>query len=209
MKDWDSLYKDKGILQKEPTKDVIEAVNLFKHEGLRRILDLGCGTGRHATYLLKKGFEVYGCDSSEKALEIAGSLLKKVQFKKCDMISLPYDDKFFDGILCYNVIQHGKIADIKKTVSEIRRVLRKGGFLFLVVISTKHPMYFSGEEIEPNTRINTTALDGYMPHHFFTEREMREFFKDFKIVKLQHIKRPSELSLGKKAFLWKLYAKRY
>ncbi len=54
MKDWDSLYKKRGILQKEPTKDVIEAVNFFKHEKLRRILDLGCGTGRHTIYCIKK-----------------------------------------------------------------------------------------------------------------------------------------------------------
>ena len=98
MKDWNSLYKEKGTVQKEPSKKVIKAVNFFKKEKVKRILDFGCGTGRHTTYLLKEGFEVYGCDTSDRALEIIKEILKNIKFKKCDMTSLPYEDKSFDGI---------------------------------------------------------------------------------------------------------------
>ena len=208
MKDWNSLYKEKGIVEEEPSKRVIEAVNFFKQQRLKRILDLGCGTGRHTVYLLKQGFHVYGCDSSESALKISSEILTEVDFKQCDMISLPYKDEFFDGILCNFVIEHGKIAKIKKAISEMYRVLRKRGVLFLRVPSTKHPEYLTGKEIEPNTKIDIDSIDGDMPHHYFTEEEMREFFREYEIIKLEHFEGASEYNPTKKSAFWEIYARR-
>ena len=209
MNDWNSIYKERGILQKEVSETVIEAVNFFKHERVRRVLDLGCGTGRHTAYLLEEGFQIYGCDSSEAALRIAMATLPAVDFETCNMTSLPYEAGFFDAVICNHVIQHGTIAEIKVAISEIHRILRKGGFLFLVAISTNHPKYLTGTEIEPNTRINTDSVDGTLPHHFFTEKELRALFsKLFEIVKSVHFEAPSELDANKETAAWKMYARR-
>jgi len=209
MNDWNSIYKERGILQKEVSETVIEAVNFFKHERVRRVLDLGCGTGRHTAYLLEEGFQIYGCDSSEAALRIAMATLPAVDFETCNMTALPYEAGFFDAVICNHVIQHGTIAEIKVAISEIHRILRKGGFLFLVAISTNHPKYLTGTEIEPNTRINTDSVDGTLPHHFFTEKELRALFsKLFEIVKSVHFEAPSELDANKETAAWKMYARR-
>ena len=209
MNDWNSIYKERGILQKEASETVIEAVNFFKHELVRTVLDLGCGTGRHTAYLLEEGFQIYGCDSSEAALELAMAALPAVNFETCNMTSLPYEDGFFDAVICNHVIQHGTRAEIKVAISEIHRILRKGGILFLVAISTNHPKYLTGTEIEPNTRINTDSVDGVLPHHFFTEKELSTLFsKEFKIVKLDHFEAPSELDANKETAAWKMYARR-
>jgi len=208
MKDWDNLYKSKGIIQKKPSKFVIEAVNFFKEQGLERILDLGCGTGRHTLYLLQQNFEVYACDYSENALRIAKQIAPNVEFRKCDMASLPYENGFFDGILCHFVIQHGKINKIKKAIFEMHRVLKNGGILYLSVPSTKHPEYLTGEEIEKNTKINIDAIDGSVPHHYFTISEIKELFGNFKILKVEHVEFPSERDPNKKAAAYILYAKK-
>ena len=209
MNDWNRIYEERGILQKEPSETVIEAVNFFKHELVRRVLDLGCGTGRHTAYLLEEGFQIYGCDSSEVALELAMAALPTVDFETCNMTALPYEDGFFDAVICNHVIQHGTIAEIKVAISEIHRILRKGGILFLVAISTNHPKYLTGTEIEPNTRINTDSVDGDLPHHFFTEEELRALFtKPFEIVKSVHFEAPSELDPNKEMAAWKMYARR-
>jgi ubiquinone/menaquinone biosynthesis C-methylase UbiE len=205
MKDWDTLYKE-GIIQKEPSKFALKAIDFFKKEKLKRILDLGCGTGRHTICLLKNGFKVYGCDRSENALKIAGEKIPGVEFKKCDMSSLPYMDNFFDGVLCHLVIQHGRIDDIKKAISEVYRVLRNRGILYLLVPSIRHPEYLTGEEIEPNTKINIDAIDGKVPHHYFTKDEIKELFRDFRILKLEHVEYLSEKAPNKKAAGWVLYA---
>lgn len=208
MKDWNSIYKAQGVFQKDPSAFVLSAISLFKDKGLSRILDLGCGTGRHTTVLADSSFEVYGCDSSEEALNVVSELITNVDFRQCDMTSLPYSPNFFDAIICNHVIQHGLFADVHTASHEMQRIIRPGGHLFLMVVSTEHPKYFTGHEIEPNTKIDTDAVDGHIPHHFFTEDELRQLFEEFDIYKLEHFKGPSELEPGKESAVWEMYAKK-
>jgi len=208
MASWEALYKEKGIVQKEPSRFVKEAVGFFKRQNLKKVLDLGCGTGRHTIFLSKKGFEVYGCDASESALKIAKGIIKNAKFEKCDMTSLPYEDNYFDGVLCHFVIQHGKIEQIKKAISEIYRVLKKKGILYLSVPSIKHPEYLTGEEIEPGTKINIDAIDSDVPHHYFTYNELKNLFDKFNIVELKHTEFQSERDSNKKAAAYLLYAQK-
>ncbi len=208
MKDWKTLYEERGVVQKEPSPKARDAVSFFRTTKTGKILDLGCGTGRHAAYLVQNGFEVRGCDSSEAALRIARGVLPQVEFQVCDVGLLPYRDRSVDGIFCHAVIQHGTLATAKKAIGEIHRVLRGGGTLFLTVTSTEHPEYLTGREIEPGTKINIDAIDGDMPHHYFTESEMRDLFGRFVIVKLEHYRAPSEKSPGRVAATWATYATR-
>jgi SAM-dependent methyltransferase len=208
MKDWDSLYQEKGVVQKDLSPKAADAVSFLRTARITRVLDLGCGTGRHTAYLARNGFGVLGCDSSEAALRIAKRVLPDVGFQVCDVGSLPYRNQNIDAILCHAVIQHGALAAAKKAIAEMHRVLRRGGALFLTVPSTEHPEYITGREIEPGTKMNIDAIDGDMPHHYFTEREMRELFGRFDIVKLEHYKAPSEKSPGRIAATWAIYATR-
>ncbi len=208
MKDWDAIYKAKGAFQKDPSTMVMNAIDHWEEIGVKRILDLGCGTGRHTTVLVDRGFETYGCDSSEEALAIAPDIIGKDRFAHCDMTSLPYEDEFFDGILCNHVIQHGMFAEAQKAINEMFRILKKAGHLFLVVVSTEHPKYFTGREIEPNTKIDTDAVDGNIPHHFFTKEELHSLCSPFNILKLDHVKGPSELDSQKESAAWILYAQK-
>jgi len=208
MRDWNSLYKERGVVQKELSPKASDAVNFFRMTSATRILDLGCGTGRHAVYLVHNGFEVCGCDSSEAALHTAKGFLPEVELQMCDMGSLPYRDESIDGIFCHAVIQHGTLATVNRAIEEIHRVLKRGGALFLTVTSTEHPEYMTGREIEPGTKINIDAIDGDMPHHYFTEQEMRDLFGRFVTVKLEHYRAPSEKNPARIAATWALYATR-
>jgi len=208
MRDWNSLYKERGVVQKELSPKASDAVNFFRTTNISRILDLGCGTGRHSAYLAQNGFEVLGCDSSEAALDIAKGILPEVEFQVCDVGLLPYRDRSVDGVFCHAVIQHGTLATIKKAIQEIHRVLRGGGALFLTVTSTEHPEYLTGHEIEPGTKMNIDAIDGDMPHHYFTEQEMRHLCERFVIVKLEHYRAPSEKNPTRIAATWATYATR-
>jgi SAM-dependent methyltransferase len=208
MKNWDSLYQQRGVVQKEPSPKARDALEFFRNARISRILDLGCGTGRHTAYLARNGVDVLACDSSEAALRIARGLLPQMEFQVCDIGSLPYRDLSIDGIFCHAVIQHGTLVKIRKAIQEIHRVLKRGGALFLTVTSTEHPEYLTGREIEPGTKMNIDAIDGDMPHHYFTEPEMRELFGHFIIVKLEHYRAPSEKSPGRIAATWAICAHR-
>ena len=124
------------------------------------------------------------------------------------MGALPYEDSFFDGILCYHVIQHAEMSEIRAAVAEIERVLQPNGILFLGVPSTEHPEGNTGRKIEPGTRIGINAIDGDMPHHYFTREEIETLFSGFEIIALQHQYHPSEKDAGRPAASWLLVAKR-
>ena len=205
---WEELYKEKGIVQKEPSNFVKDAVEFFKQRNVNNVLDMGCGTGRHITYLLDNGFKASGCDSSETALDIAKDVIDKIEFKLCSKGSLPYEDSSFDAILCHFVVQHGKTSIVKSSIEEMHRVLKKDGILFLSVPSTKHPEFLTGEEIEPGTKINIDAIDGKEPHHYFTEEELKEMLAKFKILKMEHVEFPSERNPDKNAAAWIVYAQK-
>lgn len=208
MRDWDSLYRQRGVVQKGLSPKAGDALNFFRTVKPSRILDLGCGTGRHTVYLAQSGFAVVGCDSSEAALRTVKGILPEAEFQVCDVGWLPYRDESVDGIFCHAVIQHGTSATIRKAIEEIHRVLRRGGALFLTVTSTEHPEYQTGHEIEPGTKMNIDAIDGDMPHHYFTEPEMRQLFGRFAIAKLDHYRAPSEKTPGRIAATWAIYATR-
>ena len=68
-----------------------------------KILDIGCGTGRHSIELAKRGYQVTGIDLSdsllEKAKEKAARLKLNVSFEKCDARSLTYSNEFDVAIM--------------------------------------------------------------------------------------------------------------
>ena len=117
-----------------PEKDVIDAVPLMRERNVRSVLDLGCGVGRHAFFLVQEGFVVHAVDASQSAIEF---IQKKSQVENLpihvqysEMINLPFENGSMDAVLAWNVIYHGDLPIVKRVVSEILRILKPGG-LFL------------------------------------------------------------------------------
>lgn len=205
---YERVYKENGEMQKRVTESIIEAAVIFRRKKIKRILDLGCGTGRNLVYLKNKGFMVTGCDVSAEALRISKRKVKKGSFAHCHMSSLPFHDGYFEGIVCNHVLQHGTISEIKKAIKEMYRVLKKDGILLLEVASIKSSKYKNGQEIELRTKINVGGFDGHIPHHFFTKTELQSMFKKFKIIRLSHKTHPSELNPEIMSATWKMYARK-
>src|SRR3989338_11431913 len=107
MKDWDSAYREKGILQNQVKGLVKYSVKLFKKRKFKRVLDLGFGTGRHTVFLAKGKFDVYGIDISNHGKKITERRLKNLHLhanlKIADMARLPYKKDFFDAIISTHV----------------------------------------------------------------------------------------------------------
>jgi malonyl-CoA O-methyltransferase len=105
-------------------------------EGLE-LLDLGCGTGRHALRLAAEGARVTAVDFSQgmldKARVKAGA--DRVTFLQHDLaLVLPFDDGAFDRVISCLVLEH--IVDLHGLFSEMRRVCRPSGHL---VVTAMHP----------------------------------------------------------------------
>ncbi len=101
------------------------------------VLDLGCGTGRHAIAMASRGARVTAVDFSDRMLERAQrkSSEAKINFHVCDLGKpLPFASAMFDLVLCALVTDH--IADLEMLFREMHRLCRPSGF---VVVSTVHP----------------------------------------------------------------------
>lgn len=98
-------------------------------------LDAGCGSGAHSLRLAKRGFHVLAIDFSESILKTAELNLKSrgmtdnIKLQRENILSLSFPDRTFDYILCWGVLMH--IPDVERAISEIDRVLKKGGFLVI------------------------------------------------------------------------------
>ncbi|MFC2162875.1 class I SAM-dependent methyltransferase [Candidatus Altiarchaeota archaeon] len=207
MSDWDSIYREQGMIQKEPKQFIIDNIKTLRDNDVKRVLDVGCGTGRHVTLLVDEGFNVSGMDKSGKAIEMLGAILADkeagdVELKVGDFTQLEYPDGSFDAVLCNSVIQHAMMEDIRKAASEITRVLRKNGILLLSTLSTSDDAYGMGQELEDNTYITGVAPDGDVPHHFFTKQELHDLFTGFEILSLEEKTMGSSLRDVEKMSQW-------
>lgn len=188
MPEWDELFKEEEFRLKEPNKAVVELAKIFKSRNFKKILDLGCGTGRHLIYLAKQGFKVYGSDVSGRGLHYAKKWLEKEGLKaitvKSDMTAIPHPDAFFDAVISIYVIYHNTLDNIKKALSEIHRVLRSNGLVFLIFMSKQHYRYGKGKMIEKDTFISSVGIDVGIPHHFSDRIEVESLMQCFKIIEV-------------------------
>lgn len=196
MPTWDELFKREEFRWREPYPRVLEFARLLKERGSRRVLDLGCGTGRHLVYLAKEGFEPFGIDLSPTGLEQARRWLAeeglKAELKESDMTSIPYPDGFFDGAISIHVIYHGTLDQMRKAISEIHRTLRPGGLALLTFQSRRSYRSGRGRELEPHTFIPDIGSDAGLPHHFSDREELEELLRAFVIRELRLIERLHE-----------------
>lgn len=96
-----------------------------------RVLDIGCGNGNLLNYIQTKSDFVYGIDISPKNVTLARTKLdKKVKLSAQDINNkLNFPDNYFDIIIMTDVIEH--TIDRYFVMSEIKRVLKKGGYVFI------------------------------------------------------------------------------
>lgn len=118
----------------------------FDRLGLRageRVLDLGCGFGRHAYEAMRRGGSVVACDLGLAELKEVRFVWKTMQQDgelpdgvgciavNGDATALPFPDASFDRVMASEVLEH--IPDDEAAFSELARVLRPGGTLAITV----------------------------------------------------------------------------
>jgi demethylmenaquinone methyltransferase/2-methoxy-6-polyprenyl-1,4-benzoquinol methylase len=99
-----------------------------------RALDVATGTGDLAVELARRGAEVVGCDFSEAMLSRARAKAPAVRFEWADALALPYGDDSFDAA----TVGFGarNFSDLERGLSEMARVVRPGGRVVVLEITT-------------------------------------------------------------------------
>ncbi|MSQ93603.1 MAG: class I SAM-dependent methyltransferase [Gemmataceae bacterium] len=107
----------------------------FDVRGCKRILDAGCGNGRHCKYLVREADAdavIAAFDLSQRMLNRSRRRVKgdRVRYAAADLTRLPYADGFFDAIVCGWVLEH--LPDPTPGLTELTRVLQPGGKMLLM-----------------------------------------------------------------------------
>src|SRR5262245_9209222 len=100
------------------------------------LLDAGCGTGRYARELARRGYAVEGIDRSSELIETAKQAGRgqgnAISFRVADLLALPAAQ--YDGILCRGVLNDFVDEDARRSVfTAFARALRRAGVLILDV----------------------------------------------------------------------------
>jgi ubiquinone/menaquinone biosynthesis C-methylase UbiE len=183
MTGWDRVYRQQGQVQVSVLPKVKIVAENLKSTGCLRVLDLACGTGRHALYLAKEGFVVHGSDISGFGLAIArreaSAAGTEIEFVKHDMNVVPYSDGVFHAVLCIWSIGLGTTHDVQQRVQEIHRVLGRGGTVVTDFMSTADETWHRGRQIEENTFLG--AMEGLpdVIEHYSTRDEVTALFSMF------------------------------
>ena len=97
------------------------------------VLDAACGTGDLGIACAKEGGRVVGLDFSERMLERARRKAPEVEWIRGDMLELPFEDGRFDAATVGFGVRN--VADLQRSIRELRRVLKPGGRLAILEIT--------------------------------------------------------------------------
>jgi SAM-dependent methyltransferase len=95
------------------------------------------------------------------------------------MTCLPFENNCFDYLLAWNVVYHGDLAVVLRTMSEILRVVRPGGLFQGTLLSKRNSEIAAGRPIAKDTYINADRFEKRHPHFYCNAAEMIALLSGF------------------------------
>jgi len=170
---YQEFFEEMGIEYEDYpfTQDTENEVRWLTEEYLTdpemKILDVGCGTGRHAINLATKGYRsITGIDLSRSMIKAAQKVAQEknvtVDFRVCDARELPFENEF-DAAICLCEGAFGLLEDDYenyKVLKAVHQSLKKGGVFILTTLNL-----FRDEKFDPMTcrvymEVEVTNKDG-------------------------------------------------
>jgi len=109
----------------------------------KRLLDIGCGAGVHASAYIARGAKVYGIDISESMINLARKRCPNIELIVGSVMKLPYSNASFDLVTASLSLDY--VKDLGTAFREVSRVLKKGGFFYF---SNESPINMAREDFE-------------------------------------------------------------
>ena len=186
---WNEKYrKDNyawGLIPSDVAIQITDYVSSDKY-----VLDIGCGCGRDSLYFSTLGANAVGTDWAEEGISQARQLgtrkdirgsLKFTQADFCHLLDY-FDIESFDIISSYNTFHLLGDAYRCSVFDDYWQILKPGGIFAFEVFSIKESGYGIGDQIESNSYMKKGQLI-----HFYTDKEIFQLTKKFKVITLKHI----------------------
>jgi SAM-dependent methyltransferase len=190
---WNKRFQNEGyVWGTTPSQTVAHTIEIFHQNGVRKILVPGSGYGRNTKPFSESGFDVTGVEISDLASEMAREYDPQTRNYNGSVLDMPFADKQYDAVYCYNVMHLFRENDRFLCLKECADKVKEGGLLFFTVFSEREPSFGKGQEVEKNTFESRPGR----PVHYFTEDELRGYFKDFQIIESGTVEDPEDHGEG-------------
>ena len=198
-------YYDTFYQKKDYKKEVDFLMNFINNED--KIIDIGCGTGIHASLIANKGLDIDGLDLNKEMLEVAKTRLNTTLYLQ-DILDINIEKKYDVIISMFAVMNHLKNkSKLEKSLLNLKNILQDNG---KIIIDLHNPQS-SGKKIDTfdnmtrimewnydeNTKIEKSKIifeidnKKYIDSHIFrifTIDEVKECCKNvgLKVEKIYH-----------------------
>ena len=132
---FDRTYRAKGLSYLRPPEFYAIFPEYLELRPGQRLLDLGCGPGLLLGQALARGAGAWGIDLSATALALARARAAGARLHACNAEALCFRDGSFDVVTCVGTFEH--FLDGDRTLAEMRRVLRPGGRICVMVPNSR------------------------------------------------------------------------
>lgn len=170
-KEWNASYQNRDNFLFYPHEEVIRFVSNYIrrkigsdryidiHRGPAspKVIDLGCGIGRHVKFLHEYGLDAVGIDLSNAAVNTAQAHFSSQNLSHLsrrlvvgDLMHMPFPDGFFDYAVSHGVFGSMTFQIARGAMREAARCLKEGALFYVDLISgddSNHFPEFCGEEI--------------------------------------------------------------
>jgi tellurite methyltransferase len=184
---WNDYWKNEAnrSFWSQPDKAVNSLVEKIDRVKINKVLDLGCGIGRHALLFAKAGFSVTALDSSTEALAVLLQTARTegVRLKITEGGYNPslFPRNYFDMVIAFNVLYHGYRKDFENAINTANYWLKPGGLFFFTCPTRRDGKFGNGEKVAPNTFKPLNSIHPGDNHYFSDETDIQFFLKGFSL----------------------------
>jgi len=200
--EWNVSYRNKDNFVFYPHEEIIRfsAKYIAKRVGLEhvdyiaqqncKVLDLGCGIGRHIVFFEKLGINTYGVDLSQEAVTVAKQWLEKENIDSEERLfcgsaeKLPWRDNEFSFIVSHGVLDSMPFEIARNIMKECHRIINDDGLFYCDLIGdeTKFGVDFE-EEVVVESRHEKGTIQSY-----FTRNKIENLIENlFEIKEIKKI----------------------
>jgi tellurite methyltransferase len=185
---WNEFWKNEANREywSQPDKAVVNLLSRTDRSKVNKVLDMGCGIGRHSILFAKANFAVTALDASVEALSVLRGRAQ-AEGTKVKIIEGSYNPSlfprnYFDMIIAYNVLYHGYRKDFENAVNIAQYWLKPGGMFFFTCPTRRDAKFNNGEKVAPNTFRPMNSIHPSDLHYFSDDNDIQEFMRNFKVI---------------------------
>ncbi len=184
---WEDKFQKIGLLWSfEPADSTIFARDLFKENGLQKILIPGVGYGRNAKLFVDSGFEVNGIEISETAIQLARENGLDLRIYHGSVSQMPFNKVEYDGIYCFALLHLFNQNDRRQFLKNCYDQLQSGGMMVFAMVSKNYKLYGQGKLVS----IDRFRVDKGLTVFFYDPAAIEKEFAPFGLVEYREIDEP-------------------